>query len=181
MKQFFICIILLSNFALFGQHKIYKNFVEGMSKEEAELTFKNNTENLINIQFTQDVAWDVTTSRFFYQNTNLKVVALTPNGMGNGFNYIKTFSHLKSSRAFLESLGYKVMFENKWWDRPQNFVDKKYPYGLVLQTPDQKNEVNLYVYKVKGSYIPVMYIYPSAYREAHFKSNTHTTKEQTGF
>lgn len=152
-----------------------------MSEDEVVQVFKNTASNLTDISFSDQVSWDVTLQRFRYEDGKLKVVALTPFGMGNGFNYIKTFTHLKDSREFLISLGYQVVLENKWWNRPQNFVDNAYPYGLVLQSPNKKNEVNFYVYREKGSYIPVIYMYPSSYRDKHFQSNKNGEKEKTGF
>jgi hypothetical protein len=120
--------------------------------------------------------------RFKYDAENkLKVVGLIPTGMGNGFNYIKTVSHLKASSVFLMELGYTVSHENKWWNRPQFFVDKNYSYGLVLKGPNNLNYIDLYTYRKKGSYIPVLYIFPKNYLETHFENNENTTMQQSGF
>ncbi|GGE27167.1 hypothetical protein GCM10010832_04900 [Psychroflexus planctonicus] len=181
LKKLLFLAFLISTSFTFGQNTIYKVFKDEMTKEEVRQAYAANRTELKNILFAESVAWDIDLERFKYDNNKLKVVSLVPSGMGNGFNYIKTVTHLKSSKDFLLSLGYTITHENKWWYRPQSFVDQSFAYGLVLKGPNNLNYVNLYTYKNKGSYIPVIYIFPVEYLETHFQNNTNAQTQESGF
>lgn len=181
MKKIFLLVLITTSTFTFGQNLIYKVFKENMSNEEVNKAYEANKGELKNISFTKEIAWDVSLEHFKYENNKLKVVGLIPSGMGNGFNYIKTVTHLKGTRDFLLELGYTITHENKVWYRPQSFVEQNYAYGLVLKGPKSLSYVNLYTYKKKGSYIPVIYILPTNYLETHFSNNENVKIKESGF
>lgn len=181
MNKVFLLAFTLSVSICFGQQSIYKVFKEGMTKEEVSSAFEANKADLLNISFNKNIAWDIAINQFKYENNQLKVVCLIPSGMGNGFNYIKTVTQLKQSKDFLIDLGYQVKYENEYWNRPQTFVNQNYAYGLVLSGPKQENYVNLYTYKDKGNYIPVLYIFPFSYKNKHFTNNENAKVSESGF
>ena len=181
MKKLLFLALIITTSVSFGQNTIYKVFKDNMSKAEVRNAYEANKADLKNIAFAKGVAWEVAIDRFVYKDDKLKIVSLIPADMGNGFNYIKTVTHLKKSRDFLMSLGYTISHENKWWERPQTFVDQNYEYGLVLQGPNAINCVNLYTYRNKGSYIPVIYIFPVDYKETHFENNKNAQTQESGF
>lgn len=181
LKKLLFLALLISTSLASGQQSIYKVFKEGMSKQEVQQAFEVNKTDLKNISFAAGVAWDIDLERFKYEDNQLKVVGLIPSGMGNGFNYIKAVNHLKKSKDFLLNLGYTITHENKWWDRPQSFVEQNYAYGLILKGPNNLNYINLYTYRNKGSYIPVIYIFPNRYLEAHFENNKNAQNQESGF
>ena len=153
-----------------------------MSKQEVLAAYNSDAEKLNSIPFSTEVSWKVDVERFRYnEDGQLKVVSLIPSNMGNGFNYIKTVTHLKKSRDFLLDLGYKITHTNDAWSRPQAFVGEAFAYGLVLQNPTNKNYVNIYCVKEKGSYVPLLYIFNKKYLFDHFEENKASNKQESGF
>lgn len=182
LKNLISILLLFYSISLFSQEKIYKDFNENMSKSEVLVNYAKNKERLDRIEFTKDISWRISVDRFqFTENDQLKVVTLIPADMGNGYNYIKTVTHLTKSKNFLESLGYEVVYENELWNRPQSFVDQNLPYAIILQNPSNLNYVSIYTKKEKGSYIPLMYIFKKDYLKKHFQDNQESKNIETGF
>lgn len=180
-KTLLSSIFLLQVVFSFAQTNIYKFFDENMSEEKVTEIYNENKNELTDIFFTENLAWDVALPRFQYEKNQLKAVSLVPSKMGNGLNYIKTVTQLKQTRDFFIDLGYSVAKENELWTRPQNFVNKNFPYGLALASPDKSTIVHLYTYQEKGSYVPVMYVFLSNYTDLHFEINQKKKSSNSGF
>jgi|14BtaG_2_1085337.scaffolds.fasta_scaffold16630_2 hypothetical protein len=139
-------VLLFVPLVSFGQVKIYKGLIEGMSKKEAKNVIKKNKNDYKVVAVGNGVEWTIRTTSPMYNPENYLVgVTMWPKGfLLTGTGYEIAVSYLETTKQFFIDRNYSVILESTYWNAPKNFNDGGFLYGCVLLSPDDERVIHIY-------------------------------------